>query len=842
MKRNQISLLLSSLVVSTSIIAGCNSGTSSSSPQATSETISTARQVPVSISPMAAIPLTGVGHQFSLRISNAAATDYTLDSIEVIDPLTGRSTDKVIINSATCEKIAKNSYCVVKVTPQVDKSSAFIIRARVSGDGKQETISQLLRVSDKIKAHNGIYFNNDINEVVANGKSKYTLALPVVLDDDFSTLKVSNGLLDCEDKSKGSACTYILNGAISADKTLVATNIEGTHKHSGQKEQLLKSDTLVRTNIDYSKILLSQPADIVADKDGKHTPATVIAYNLGNLEATDIDVTASQGFSATNNCGTTLAGGNSCIIPVDVANSSDLVSVSGSLTLKYDNPQKTASTQLFYDAANLDAKLTLTPVGNPDFENVLVTDTRRATYTLENTGDKTLTDIQIGLDGNGFSHTSCPASLAAGETCQIEVTYTPRSPDSGLTNLVVTGKYKVKEGQVTEDKTIYANVAIDYSSDAVFTRFHVSPELGYNFAAQHGGSISKSYKITNLSNYPSTLSAATIATNAATAAGEFTVDNGCETTLTNNGSCDLKATFTPTKDYDIKGIEITVPATGFGAAPANDIKMTANLSSNATTAAEPDIEVHPVFVLQYEGANSSASFATINDLANPTEISFGLFSGRRVVLQYIFENKAGAGAANNFNVAVGGIPSAFEVEARNTNCPLGQTAGILQAGTECHVAVKIPKDKYFAAGMLNGVSLAENLVLPYSYENLATNTYEEKSTTPVELNISNRVADGLTLKAEAKAANDKIDVELEVTHTGLNQLVSTTDTEISVSATIKGMPASASQSCDLAAGTTTCTVLKLPLSFPKGEHSLDVTITPKGNANLKQHKVVKFTV
>lgn len=858
MKRNQISLLLSSLVLSTTIIVGCNSGASSNGSTSSPETITTARQVPISISPMAAIPLTGVGHQFTLRISNGSSADYTLNSIEVIDPLTGKNAnDKIIVNSALCEKIAKNSYCAIKITPQkVDSSAAFIIRAHVSSNGKQETISQLIRISDKIKAHNGIYYNNDIGEVVANSKSKYTLALPVVLDDSFSDMKVTNGLLDCEGKSKGSSCTYILNGSISGDKTLVATNIEGTHKQSGRKEQLLKSDTLVRTNMDYTKVVLSQPADIKADENGNHKPTTIFAYNLGNVPATDVAVTASTGFVPdVSKCTAGITGGDACTITANVDNAGNQVSVSGSLVLKYsgaDKKDEEVSTQLFYDATHLDVDLELEPEGNSsDFKDVLVGTSKTLIYTLKNTGKKTLTDITVGLDDNvGFSYSasSCPTSLESGKECKIEVTYTPPASTNGQssnTALMVTAKYNAVEGENTVEKTIYAETPISYSSLAVFTQFNVNPRL-HSFAAPIGGTDIRSYTITNVSNYASSLAPAAIVGSHSLDPNEFTFDDGCKT-LDPTKSCVIAATFAPTQNHTIKDMKINVLATGLnGVSATENIELIAHLnSSNATANAEPNISVRGPIIGQTEGSNNSPDFAEITNAGTyPTEIKFGMFEGRSVVLEYIFENAANAGIANNFNVAVGGMPSVFELEkdGATTNCPVGDKTGVLNPGSECSVWIQIPKEKYFAAGMLNGTTLVEGLSLPYSYENLDKKSYEDKVTDPVTITVSNEVADKLTLKAEAKRANDKIDVELEVTHAGLNPLVSKTDTDVVVTATIKGMPAQSLPACTAGISTKTCTVLELPASFPKGEHSLDVTIHPLGNDKLKQHKVVKFEV
>lgn len=711
MKRNQISLLLSSLVLSTTIVVGCNSGASSNGSTSSPETITTARQVPISISPMAAIPLTGVGHQFTLRISNGSSADYTLNSIEVIDPLTGKNAnDKITVNSALCEKIAKNSYCAIKITPQkIDSSAAFIIRAHVSSNGKQETISQLIRISDKIKAHNGIYYNNDIGEVVANSKSKYTLALPVVLDDSFSDMKVTNGLLDCEGKSKGSSCTYILNGSISGDKTLVATNIEGTHKQSGQKEQLLKSDTLVRTNMDYAKVVLSQPTDIVADENGNHKPATIVAYNLGNVPATDVVVTTSKGFTTGDNgCTAGITGGDNCTIDANLGNAADQVSVSGSLVLTYSGEDKTdeeVSTQLFYDATHLGVDLELKPEGNSsDFNDVLVTTSKTLTYTLKNTDKKTLTDITVGLDDKvGFSYlaSSCPTSLESGKECKIEVTYTPRASTNGqssITALMVTAKYNAVEGKNTVEKTIYAETPISYSSLDVITQFNVSPQRGQSFAAQIGGEDIRKYIITNVSNYASSLAPAVIAGSHGLNPNEFTFDGGCEKTLdSSNRSCEIVATFAPTQIHTIKEMKISVVATGLdGVSVTKDIDLIAHLTSSTATAnTGPNISVTGPIIQQIEGSNNS-DFATIDDISKPTSISFGMFEGRSVVLQYIFKNADNAGIANNFNVAVGGMSSVFELQnngGATPNCPVGDKTGVLNPNSECSVWIQVPKEK-----------------------------------------------------------------------------------------------------------------------------------------------------
>ncbi len=335
-------LLMGVALLSATTITGCTSGGGSAASKADGTGTAVTRHNPITISPMASIPAAGVGHEFSLRINNDSKQNYTVDKIEVIDPLTEKSAEKqVVLNTAACDKVAKGSFCTVGFKPLVANSSAYIIKATLSSGTQTETASQLIRINQKMVARDGIYFNNDINEIMADSNGKYSLSLPIVLNQDFQSIKVTNGRLDCESKSKGSACTYTLAGSVSADKSLVATNVElitPSKTYSSTTTQI-KSDTLVRTNRpNYARILLSQPLDIKAELDGTQTPAKIVAFNLGNESATNVTVSSSSGFTATSDCNTLLSPGSTCGINVTLAKGKEEekeLSITGSIGVKY---------------------------------------------------------------------------------------------------------------------------------------------------------------------------------------------------------------------------------------------------------------------------------------------------------------------------------------------------------------------------------------------------------------------------------------------------------------------------------------------------------------------------
>ncbi len=508
------------------------------------------------------------------------------------------------------------------------------------------------------------------------------------------------------------------------------------------------------------------------------------------------------------------------------------------------------STNLFYDASVLGLGISVTP--SDSFLNTIVGIPKIVNYTIKNTGAKALSNLKLNLDfiGTNITTTSnnCEkAELLAGKECNLELTYNPSSATATSTGKFgITATYKRQVGDKLEDYSIYSETAFDYSAIDGVSLFQVSPNV-HSFVAKTdtdgSNSESKVYHIENKSNFDATLGTVNI-TNT-TASNDFVVgSNTCTasplTAVT--GSCDVTARFTPKANYNESNVKLSAPVTGLGTA-AITLDFFASLYSSATAVSSPQV----VYTARVENI---PSFATvISNVTDVTSIEFFMHAGRKVEVKYTFKNGGDdVGVADNFNVDVGGLPSAFEVVSAKTSCPVGKGVRILAANDECDVVVEIPKETYFSAGLLSNTKYNANLKLDYSYEVLGDKaSHETKETKGTVVNVSTKLID--TTRILVKAINKESDgysISLTVNASGL--LAKPTEiasSEIKVTALMDGLKPVSASTCDMLANRAdyNCdNIIKLPLSFPTGIHYLKVTLAHPENSDYKEEHVVEINI
>ena len=162
-------------------------------------------------------------------------------------------------------------------------------------------------------------------------------------------------------------------------------------------------------------------------------PQTVVLSNTGNapLTITSITITGTNAssFAQTNKCGGSVAAGSSCSISVMFAPSA--TGAAAAMLSVADNAAGTPQTASLTGTGT--AVATPTAVLAPSvlaFSNQTVNTTSAAqTLTLSNSGTAALTITSItitGTNANSFAQTNnCGASVAAGLSCTISVTFTP---------------------------------------------------------------------------------------------------------------------------------------------------------------------------------------------------------------------------------------------------------------------------------------------------------------------------------------------------------------------------------------------------------------------------------
>lgn len=172
---------------------------------------------------------------------------------------------------------------------------------------------------------------------------------------------------------------------------------------------------------------------------GAHTPGnvngpqTVTLSNRGTADVIVSSIAASGGFSETNNC-SRLHAGQSCTINVTFI-SAIVGNAKGVLTI---NSNAAASPQIVDLAGTVLTPIALVP-GGLSFGTVAVGASATKSVTITDNGG-TFAIRQIATNGDYAQTNNCPATLSAGQTCTVNVTFRPRANGARAGALSITSK------------------------------------------------------------------------------------------------------------------------------------------------------------------------------------------------------------------------------------------------------------------------------------------------------------------------------------------------------------------------------------------------------------------
>jgi hypothetical protein len=179
-------------------------------------------------------------------------------------------------------------------------------------------------------------------------------------------------------------------------------------------------------------VRLSPPTlSFAAQAVGVPSPAqTVTLTNGGNASLSLSTITASGAFGQTNNCGSSLAGGSSCLInvvftPTTTGNTSGALTVTDSA---FDSPQ---SVPLVGGAGTPSVSLSVSSLTFAS-EGVGVASAPQ-TITVTNSGDASLSITNISATGDFTETNTCGSSVTPNGTCTVDVKFVPTvtGPRSG---------------------------------------------------------------------------------------------------------------------------------------------------------------------------------------------------------------------------------------------------------------------------------------------------------------------------------------------------------------------------------------------------------------------------
>jgi sugar lactone lactonase YvrE len=256
---------------------------------------------------------------------------------------------------------------------------------------------------------------------------------------------------------------------------------------------------------------------------------TLQSTGTGPLQPTSIAVAAP--FSQTNNCGGSIAPGASCTIQVTFA-PTVVGSTSGKLTIT-DN----AGTQTVNLTGNGSAPVSLSP-SSLSFGTLAVANTSSPkTLTVTNRLNVTLSFADITASGPfTIVSNTCGASVAAGTSCTVGVTFTP--PALGSASGVLT----LTDSALTSPQTV--NLSGTGSTPVTFS----SSTLSFNTVLVGATSSTKTVTLTNQQTVPLNLTSVVAA-----GAGFAIASNTCPATVAAGANCTIGVTFSPLTVGSITG-------------------------------------------------------------------------------------------------------------------------------------------------------------------------------------------------------------------------------------------------------------------------------------------------
>ncbi len=273
------------------------------------------------------------------------------------------------------------------------------------------------------------------------------------------------------------------------------------------------------------------PTSLTFSTQLRNTTSPAQAITLTNTGTATLTITSvkssNSDFSQTNTCGSSVAAGASCTISVSftpVANGT----VSATLTIT-DNAAGSPQTVSLTGTGTI---VSLSP-GSVNFGNQTVgTSSPAQVITLSNVGQAAVKISAITIQGanpSDFSETNGCASVVAGGTCSINVSFTPAATGT------FTGTVNVSFNSSTVPP-----VPATLAGTGVAPVVSLSP-TSLTFASQSVGTTSPAQVVTLTNSGSAALTVSSIA-----ASAEFAETNTCGSSVAAGAGCSISVTFTPT--------------------------------------------------------------------------------------------------------------------------------------------------------------------------------------------------------------------------------------------------------------------------------------------------------
>ena len=278
--------------------------------------------------------------------------------------------------------------------------------------------------------------------------------------------------------------------------------------------------------------LVFSPATLTFGKQVVATPSaakTIRMTNTGTGQVNLWNISTTGGFNQTNNCGTGLAAGASCLINVSFEPSAT-GAVTGQLQVSNNSATPQADVDLYGTGTAPTAWLALYSLNFPT--QLMNTISGPQSILLGNSGSGVLSVTNISVTGPFQISTNCGVTVAVNSYCLIAVTFNPNA--TGLQSGTLT---------IADNDAGYPasqTVQLSGTGSATIPAYSINPG-GLLFLPRKVGTVSPSQNIVVTNNGSAPLPIQSISINGA----DFSQTNTCSGSVAANSSCVVAITFTP---------------------------------------------------------------------------------------------------------------------------------------------------------------------------------------------------------------------------------------------------------------------------------------------------------
>jgi hypothetical protein len=545
----------------------------------------------------------------SVVVGQSQVLTYVLSNLgdAATGPLTITGLPSTVTVSSTCgTSLAVNATCAITLTYSPLATESLTGSAVVAGAGSSVTLSfhgVSAPAHEFAFSTSGLNFGSvEVGTSTSQSVSVFNTGISALTTPVVSTASASfTASHNCgATLSPGSSCdvtvTFAPVTALSKSGTLTVAFAEGV-SHSATLAGVGTGD-LLQVSPTVQTFGNTLP--------GSSESRTFVLSNTGNA-ATGLSYSSlTAGVTRAGTCGATLAASSTCTVVLTYT-PTDTLGVTGTFTVTGTK----SSSGLSFSGTSQTANAVLTSNdGNTAFGTTQVGSTATKTFTLQNVGQRTASNVYVALAGGSLSFTANTCgivtdmvNLSAGSSCSVSVQFAPGSvlTLSGA-SLTASGSFDNGGQALTlSGAGAAANLAMT-SSDSTYAFGSVSVN----------SSASKTITITNSGNAPATGMYLTLTGTGLSLSANTCGVSGARVAIAGGATCSAVVTYTPTATGTLSSAAIV--ATGVytnGTSITNTITGTATGSIGAMTAAGGTYDFTSVI------QNSSASKAiTITNSGN----------------------------------------------------------------------------------------------------------------------------------------------------------------------------------------------------------------------------------